>query len=103
MIHLQLTEKDWQMAKQYWTKLVSIGKSNGCEKEATFLQKCIFDQNVVNDVNVTSIVNVPSVDTMSILMDEIENDTKINDDNNNLNLTDNVKSFIKTPVCCTVK
>ena len=107
MIKLELSKETWETAQQYWQEIYAT--ANSYEKLFKFLHESIFSNNQLNSENndggvyeITTI-NVPSIDTMTTIMDQIENDNKLNDNNNdtfdnkNNNLSTNQKLFIEKP------
>ena len=113
MIILQISQKEWQNAKQCWKKILInfATKDADCTKEMELLDNSIFNDQLVttksNEIdsdNVTT--NVPSIGTMSTLLDQIDSDIKTQNDKNDTSndkddkISDDLREFIEKPVCC---
>ena len=98
MIRLELSESEWLTSKRYWNDLIQQLSKPADTNKADFIRRTIFESpNITSPLKSNDITTqIPSVNEMSELMNEIENETK---DEARFGLLDEkVKKFIAKPV-----
>ena len=116
MIKFEIPDSDLQRCKKHWIELRKLFTKPDDLTKADFIDKTLFKSSGLNDSTATKTV---SLNTMTDIMTEIDNELKENSNNNNNNndidiktkdittkettedisiMDENVKEFIRKPV-----
>ena len=110
MITLKIKDDDWSAAKDHWIAVKGHLTDKASIAKADFIDDVIFNTTSASKTTATEI-DFPSVSVMTELINEIDNETKMDVDQSNRNtsepseevkLEDNVKKFICEPVNSTI-
>ena len=94
MIHLSVLKSDWLTTKSYWKDLEKLFVDSDDRKKADFLNRVVFESPGVKEIDSSNsnTTEIPSIDTISQIMKEIDNELIITGDRDN----DDYKTEIET-------
>ena len=107
MITLTVNGDDWSAAKDHWIALKAQLTDKASVAKADFIDDVIFSTTSTTTATGNTEINVPSVSVMTELINEIDNETKMDVEESNTNthesrtkveLDESVKKFICAPV-----
>ena len=106
MITLKVKDDDWLAAKDHWVALKAQLTDKASIAKADFIDDVIFNTTsttLTTATTITTEIDLPSVSVMTELINEIDNETKMDESNTNMNqlesseeikLDENVKKFV---------
>ena len=110
MIKVELSETDWLTSKSYWNELTKCFVNRTDRKKADFISNVLFESRHASNMidSQPAEISSVSVNTMSELMNEIDEELKTNDSsisnvsnhtkNDGIDLDENIKKLIHEPV-----
>ena len=101
-ITLQMSKEEWKTVRKYWLTLTTVLPKQEHGNKIDYINRCVFESKEVTGDEIDE--EAVSLTTMTQLMNEIDNETKVNTVNNNNKvdqeapkLSQNVTQFICNP------